>query len=213
MQHLWAGIDAGKSHHHCVVINEAGDRLLSKKIANDETEILDLIAEVSGLANDGQIMWATDMNRRGAALLISVLTAHAQQVIYLPGRTVSAAAQTYRGNGKTDAKDAAITVAGILGYSFSSTRILGSTDLIADSPDTRSYLGGPSDFTAFATVFLEIPNRSAIDLIDSPSARCNRRISAQSSTVITRPIVRNRWLSFQPSQWLTFRPSSTRPQC
>jgi hypothetical protein len=58
-------------------------------------------------------------------------------------------------------------------------------------------------------VFLEIPNRAAIDLIDSPSARCNRRISAQSSTVITHPIVWNGWLSFQPSQWLTFRPSPT----
>lgn len=108
MPHLWAGIDAGKSHHHCVVINEAGDRLLSKKISNDETEILDLLAEVSGLADDTQISWATDMNRGGAALLISVLTAHDQQVTYLPGRTISAAAQTYRGNGKTDAKDAAI---------------------------------------------------------------------------------------------------------
>lgn len=108
MQHLWAGIDAGKNHHHCVVINEAGDRLLSKKIANDETEILNLIAEVCELTDDAQVTWATDMNGGGAALLISVLTAHSQQVIYLPGRTVSAAAQTYRGNGKTDAKDAAI---------------------------------------------------------------------------------------------------------
>ncbi len=34
--------------------------------------------------------------------------------------------------------------------------------------------------------------------------RCNRRISAQSSTVITHPIVQNRWLSFQPSKWFTF---------
>ena len=63
--------------------------------------------------------------------------------------------------------------------------------------------------TALATVFREIPSRAAIDLIDSPSARCNRRISAQSSTVITHPIVWNEWLSFQPSQWLSFRPSPT----
>jgi hypothetical protein len=47
-------------------------------------------------------------------------------------------------------------------------------------------------------------------VIDSPSARCNRRISTQSSTVITHPIVWNGWLSFQPSQWLIFRPSPTR---
>lgn len=35
------------------------------------------------------------------------------------------------------------------------------------------------------TAFLEIPNRRAIALIGISSARCNRRISAQSSTLIT----------------------------
>jgi hypothetical protein len=78
-------------------------------------------------------------------------------------------------------------------------RIFGSMARIAESPAARSYFGGLPDATAFATVFLETPSRAAIDLIDSPSARCNRRISAQSSTVITHPIVRNGWLSFQPS--------------
>src|SRR6476661_3193097 len=102
------------------------------------------------------------------------------------------------------------TVAGIRGFSISSARIAGSMELIPDSCGARTYAGGPSALTAFATVFLEIPNRAAIDLIDSPSARCNRRISAQSSTVITHPIVWNGWLSFQPSQWLTFQPSPTR---
>lgn len=108
MPQLWAGVDAGKSHHHCVVIDNDGKRLLSKRIPNDENSILELIADVCALVETAEISWATDMNRGAAALLISILTAHAQPVIYLPGRTVNAAAQTYRGNGKTDAKDAAI---------------------------------------------------------------------------------------------------------
>ena len=45
-----------------------------------------------------------------------------------------------------------------------------------------SYFGGPSEVTAARTVFLEIPNVLAINLIGNPSARCNLRISAQSST-------------------------------
>ncbi|MEU5239172.1 IS110 family transposase, partial [Streptomyces lydicus] len=43
MTAIWAGIDAGKTHHHCVVIDETGKRLLSRRVANDETELLKLL--------------------------------------------------------------------------------------------------------------------------------------------------------------------------
>ncbi len=79
----------------------------------------------------------------------------------------------------------AITVAGIVGTSANNSRILGSNPSTADPCGDRTYLGGPSDPIADLTVFLEIPNRRAIALIAIPSARCNRRISAQSSTLNT----------------------------
>ena len=41
-------------------------------------------------------------------MLITLLDAHGQEVLYLPGRVVHHAAATYRGDGKTDAKDARI---------------------------------------------------------------------------------------------------------
>ena len=41
---LWAGIDAGKAHHHCVVIDADGNRLLSQRVPNDEPALLELIA-------------------------------------------------------------------------------------------------------------------------------------------------------------------------
>ncbi len=47
----------------------------------------------------------------------------------------------------------------------------------------RTYLGDSFDSNADFTVFFEIPSIRAIILIDKPSARRNRRISAQSSTV------------------------------
>ena len=37
---IWAGIDASKTHRHCVAINESGCRLLSRCVANDEPELL-----------------------------------------------------------------------------------------------------------------------------------------------------------------------------
>lgn len=50
--------------------------------------------------------WAVDLNAGGAALLIALLAAHGQKVLYIPGRTVHHASGSYRGDGKTDAKDA-----------------------------------------------------------------------------------------------------------
>ncbi|AAT89926.1 transposase [Leifsonia xyli subsp. xyli] len=108
MPQLWAGIDAGKSNHHCVVIDETGTRLLSRKVANEEDDVLALLADVTELADSAPISWATDSNQGGAALLIAVLAAHGQEMLYVPGRTVHHAARTYRGDSKTDAKDAAI---------------------------------------------------------------------------------------------------------
>ncbi|GJF03033.1 hypothetical protein PSD17_19940 [Pseudonocardia sp. D17] len=79
----------------------------------------------------------------------------------------------------------AITVAGIRGYSASNARTRGSTASTSDPRGGRWYFGGRSELNAERTVFREICSRRAISLIDKPSARCNRRISAQSSTLIT----------------------------
>jgi transposase len=107
-QQLWAGVDAGKSDHHCVVIDAAGRRLLSQRVVNDETALLGLIAAVQTLADGGEVTWAIDLNHGGAALLIALLIAADQRLLYIPGRTVYHASGGYHGEGKTDAKDAAV---------------------------------------------------------------------------------------------------------
>ena len=38
-EQAWAGIDAGKGHHHVVVIDRDGRRLLSRRVANDEPDL------------------------------------------------------------------------------------------------------------------------------------------------------------------------------
>ncbi|EFF90869.1 transposase, undefined [Streptomyces sp. e14] len=101
---IWAGVDIGKTHHHAVVINAEGERLLSRRIQNDETELLALLGDVLAISDD--VLWAVDLNHGGAALLIGLLTAHDQAVAYLTGLAVHRASATYRGEGKTDAKDA-----------------------------------------------------------------------------------------------------------
>lgn len=107
-QPVWAGVDAGKADHYCVVIDSEGQRLLSRRVANDETALVELISTVQALADDGDITWAIDLNAGGAALLITLLIAAEQRLLYIPGRTVHHASGGYRGEGKTDAKDAAV---------------------------------------------------------------------------------------------------------
>ncbi len=74
-QQVWAGVDAGKSDHHCVAIDVEGQRLLSQRVANDETALLELIDAVSALADGGEVTWAIGLNAGGAALLITLLIA------------------------------------------------------------------------------------------------------------------------------------------
>jgi transposase len=107
-QPVWAGVDAGKADHYCMVIDGDAQRLLSRRVANEEAALLELIATVTTLADGGEITWAIDLNAGGAALLITLLIAAEQRLLYLPGRIVHHAAGSYRGDAKTDAKDAAI---------------------------------------------------------------------------------------------------------
>lgn len=103
---IWAGIDAGKAHHHCVVIDPDGRRLFSRRVANDESELLGLLGDVAALGDN--VTWAVDLNAGGAALLISLLFNHDQRLLYIPGRVVHRASAMYRGEGKSDARDAAV---------------------------------------------------------------------------------------------------------
>src|ERR1700712_2345179 len=73
---VWAGIDSGKTAHHCVVIDQTGTVLISKRVDNDETVLLELIAEVTDIGAGNEVTWATDLNSGGAALLTALLAAH-----------------------------------------------------------------------------------------------------------------------------------------
>ncbi|WP_405717463.1 IS110 family transposase [Streptomyces sp. NBC_01537] len=100
----WAGIDAGKSHHWAAVVDETGATLWSKKIDNDESAILTALGAILDLAD--QVHWAVDISGTSSALLLALLAAHGQQAVYVPGRTVNRMSGAYRGEGKTDARDA-----------------------------------------------------------------------------------------------------------
>jgi transposase len=100
----WIGIDVGKTHHWVCVVDADGKLLLSAKIANDEAEIVALLAEVASLAT--RLMWAVDIIGPPSAMLLALLARAGQPVHYASGRMVAAMSAAYVGEGKTDAKDA-----------------------------------------------------------------------------------------------------------
>lgn len=92
VEHFWDGIGAGKAHHWAVAIDADGNKLLSRKVVNDEAEVLDLIADVCPLADE--VRWAVDISGRPSALLLALLLGHGQKVVYVPGRTEPSPATT-----------------------------------------------------------------------------------------------------------------------
>ncbi|WP_438272610.1 IS110 family transposase [Streptomyces uncialis] len=106
MSRIWAGIDSGKGHHHGLALDSDGKTLLSRRVANDEPELLKLIGDVLALADGDHVTWAIDMTGGEPALLLALLVSHGQEVLYIPGRLVNRASDGYRGEGKTDARDA-----------------------------------------------------------------------------------------------------------
>lgn len=106
VEQVWAGFDAGKHHHHLVVIDSEGQRVLSRRVANEESELRDTIDTV--LALGVPVTWAIDLANGPAALVITLLLTNEQRVVFLPGIAVNRASAGYRGEGKTDAKDAAV---------------------------------------------------------------------------------------------------------
>jgi Transposase len=106
LDRAWAGVDIGKGHHHVVALDADGQRLFSQRVANDERALAAAIGKVSALA--GVVTWAIDLHGSESALLVALLLERGQKVEYLPGLAANRAASSYRGAGKTDAKDALV---------------------------------------------------------------------------------------------------------
>jgi transposase len=106
MERVWVGIDVGKEFHWAHVLDASGRKLLSRRLENDEAEISKLMGEAHRLAEE--VIWAVDQPGGSAALLLGLLWAREQRVLYVPGLSVNRASDAYRGESKTDARDARV---------------------------------------------------------------------------------------------------------
>lgn len=86
------------------MLDASGKELLSRKVENDEADISKLIDEALCLADE--VIWAVDQPGGSAALLLALLWERDQGVLFVPGLSVDRARDAYRGESKTDARDA-----------------------------------------------------------------------------------------------------------
>lgn len=103
---VWVGIDVGKTSHHACAVDETGKVIWTQKLANEQLVIEQLIARAHKSAV--QVRWAVDLTSPMALMLITVLLGAEQTVVYVPGRVVNTMPHAFRGEGKTDAKDARV---------------------------------------------------------------------------------------------------------
>lgn len=102
----WVGIDAGKVCHHATVLDADGVVLWSRQVRNDQAAIEQLIARAADAATE--VRWAVDLTSAETALLLALLIAADQRVVYVPGAVVNRMSGAFAGEGKTDARDAKV---------------------------------------------------------------------------------------------------------
>lgn len=137
-QRIWIGIDVGKIGHHVCVVDENGKVCWSGKLANDQRAIEAVInrAHQTGI----ELRWAIDLTSPLAALLITVLLTAGESVVYVPGRMVATMTGVFRGEGKTDAKDARV-IADTARMRTDLQPVTAPDDLVAESTQLSSYRG------------------------------------------------------------------------
>jgi transposase len=104
MNKAWVGVDAGKEFHWAHLLDASGRHSLSRKVENDQADILELIDEALSWAEE--VVWAVDQPGGSVALLVGLLWERNQRVLYVAGLSVERARHAYRAESKTDARDA-----------------------------------------------------------------------------------------------------------
>jgi transposase len=103
---VWVGVDAGKVTHHACAMDAEGEVVFSQKVSNDQAAIEQLVTRAAETATE--VRWAVDLTSNAAALLLAVLVTTGQNVVYVPGRVVNRMSGVFRGEAKTDARDARV---------------------------------------------------------------------------------------------------------
>lgn len=107
-QTIYVGIDIGKSAHHACAIDDRGSVVLSRRVINDQHDLEGILGEVRNVDAEAELVWAVDLTSELATMVLATLLGCGQTVFYVPGRLVNSMSHAFRGEGKTDARDAKV---------------------------------------------------------------------------------------------------------
>jgi transposase len=102
---VWVGLDVGKENHFAEVLDDAGERIFGRAVANDEAALEALLDRAS---QHGTVGLVIDQPGSIAQLTLAVAARRQVPVAYVPGLVMRRAADLYPGEAKTDKRDAFI---------------------------------------------------------------------------------------------------------
>ncbi len=100
---VWVGLDVGKEEHFAEVLDDEGESLLARPVANDEADLVGLLEAAAAHGTAGLVI---DQPGSIAQLAIAVAARAGVPVAYVPGLVMRRAADLYPGEAKTDRRDA-----------------------------------------------------------------------------------------------------------
>lgn len=100
---VWVGLDVGKEDHFADVLNDVGESLFARPVANDEVDLVALLERAGERGTPGLVI---DQPGSIAQLAIAVAARYQVPVAYVPGLVMRRAADLYPGEAKTDRRDA-----------------------------------------------------------------------------------------------------------
>ncbi|MBK3573462.1 IS110 family transposase [Streptomyces sp. MBT65] len=103
---VFLGLDVGKGEHHATGLMPDGRSVVDKPLPNSEPRIRALLDKLT--AKYGRVLVVVDQPASIGALPLAIARDAGCEVAYLPGLTMRRIADLYPGEGKTDARDAAI---------------------------------------------------------------------------------------------------------
>ena len=103
---LWVGFDVGKASHWVCVLDEEGEVVLSRRVKATERDVEECWSEIESLGGGRTV--ALDLLGGPATMLEAVLLGHGERVFFLPGMAVNRARDGYRGEQKSDERDAKV---------------------------------------------------------------------------------------------------------
>jgi transposase len=94
--------------HWVCVLDDEGEVLLSRRVEAEERDIETCCEEIAALGRSDERLVATDLLGGPATLLEAVLLGRGERLFHLPGIAVNRARDGYRGESKSDARDARV---------------------------------------------------------------------------------------------------------